>query len=97
MGTSLKISYTAKNKQIDVTASTDFMGNENDMFTPDSSTVIDLTAYYVPIKDLTLRAGLFNLTDEKYYHWSDVNGLEEEDDFYTQSGRNVSLTAKYLF
>ncbi|GLS91075.1 TonB-dependent receptor [Psychromonas marina] len=96
-GTSLKIAYTAKKKQSDVTATTDFMGNENDMFTPDSSTVVDLTAYYVPIEDLTLRAGLFNLTDEKYYNWSDVNGLQEEDDYYTQAGRNFSITAKYLF
>lgn len=96
-GTSLKISYTAKKKGSDVTPTTDFMGNEEDMFTPDSSTVVDLTAYYVPIKDLTLRAGIFNLTDQKYYHWSDVNGLPEEDDFYTQAGRNFSITAKYLF
>lgn len=96
-GTSLKIAYTAKKKQSDVTPSTDFMGNENTMFTPDSAMVVDLTAYYVPIKDLTLRAGVFNLTDEKYYNWSDVNGLETEDDYYTQAGRNVSITAKYLF
>lgn len=96
-GTSLKVSYTAKKKQSDVTPSTDFMGNEKEMFTPDSATVVDLTAYYVPIKDLTLRAGLFNLTNEKYYNWSDVNGLEKEDADYTQAGRNVSLTAKYIF
>jgi hemoglobin/transferrin/lactoferrin receptor protein len=96
-GTSLKISYTAKKKQSDVTPSADFMGNDNDMFTPDSATIVDLTAYYVPVKDLTLRAGLFNLNDEKYYNWSDVNGLEEEDEDYTQAGRNFSITAKYIF
>jgi len=96
-GTSLKVSYTAKKSASDVTPSTDFFGAENDMFLTDSSTVVDLTAYYVPIKDLTLRAGLFNLTDEKYYNWSDVNSLEEEDDYYSQAGRNFSVTAKYRF
>lgn len=96
-GTSIKLSYTAKKSASDVTPTTDWSGAENDMFLSDSSAVIDLTAYYVPIKDLTLRAGLFNLTDEQYYHWSDVNGLSEEDDYYSQAGRNFSLTAKYVF
>ena len=45
-----------------------------------SATVIDLTAYYRPIKDLTLSAGLFNLTDRKYWKWSDVRGEELDAD-----------------
>ena len=96
-GTSLKVSYTAKKDQDDITASTDFTGAELDMFAPDSSTVVDLSAYYVPIKDLTLRAGIFNLTNEKHYNWSDVSGLEEEDKSLSQAERNFSVTAKYVF
>ena len=35
-------------------------------------TLVDLTAYYRPINDLTLRAGLFNAFDKKYWHYSDL-------------------------
>ncbi|MGF1718427.1 TonB-dependent hemoglobin/transferrin/lactoferrin family receptor [Vibrio kyushuensis] len=96
-GSSLKVTYTAKKKQSDVTPGTDRMGNTEDAFTPESSTVVDLTAYYVPMKDVTLRAGIFNATDEEYYNWSDVRGLTEEDKFYTQAGRSFAVTAKYEF
>ena len=89
-GTSIKLSYTAKKSSDDV-------NYDYDVFTPDSATVVDLTAYYVPMEDLTLRAGLFNLTDEQYYNWSEVNGVTEEDADYSQAGRNFSVTAKYLF
>ncbi|MCK6264196.1 TonB-dependent hemoglobin/transferrin/lactoferrin family receptor [Vibrio sp. ZSDE26] len=96
-GSALKVTYTAKKSQSDVTPDTDFMGNPEDVFTPESSTVVDLTAYYVPMKDLTLRAGIFNVTDEEYYNWNDVRGLSEEDKFYTQAGRSFAITAKYDF
>lgn len=87
-GSSLKVSYTAK-KEL----------NDSTKFLPDSATVVDLTAYYIPIENLTLRAGIFNLSDEQYYHWGDVKGLRgtEEDESYSQAGRNFSLTAKYDF
>ncbi|MGC9403557.1 TonB-dependent hemoglobin/transferrin/lactoferrin family receptor [Vibrio genomosp. F10 str. 9ZC157] len=96
-GSSLKVTYTAKKKQSDVTAETNRMGQPSEMFTPNSSTVVDLTAYYVPMKDVTLRAGIFNATDEEYYNWSDVRGQTEEDKFYTQAGRSFAITAKYDF
>ncbi len=81
----------------DITPSKDRSGKEQPVFAPGSSTVVDLTAYYIPMKDLTLRAGIFNLTDEEYYNWSDVRGRQEEDKFYTQAGRNFGLSAKYDF
>ncbi|WP_140322144.1 TonB-dependent receptor, partial [Vibrio parahaemolyticus] len=56
-----------------------------------------ITAYYKPIKDLTLRAGLFNVTDEEYYNWNDVRDLQTENKDLTQAGRNWSITAKYEF
>ena len=59
--------------------------------------MIDLTAYYRPIKDLTLSAGLFNLTDRKYWKWSDVRGEDALDADNTQAGRNWAITAKYEF
>ncbi|WP_375754088.1 TonB-dependent hemoglobin/transferrin/lactoferrin family receptor [Vibrio sp. HN007] len=96
-GTSLKVAYTAAKKESDITPSQDFSGNDNPVFAPDSSTVVDLTAYYIPMEDLTLRAGVFNLTDEEYYNWNDVRSLQKEDKFYTQAGRNFAITAKYEF
>lgn len=66
-------------------------------------TVIDLTAYANIGEHFTVRAGLFNLLDEKYTEWSDLRGLANTaanravKDAWTQPGRNVSvsLTARF--
>ncbi|EGU44232.1 TonB-dependent hemoglobin/transferrin/lactoferrin family receptor [Vibrio splendidus] len=92
-GTSLNISYTAGKKSSDINS----VGLSDEILPTDSATVVDLTAYYLPMKDLTLRAGLFNVTDEEYYSWNDVRGFSQEDKDYTQAGRNWSITAKYEF
>ncbi|MGF1825307.1 TonB-dependent hemoglobin/transferrin/lactoferrin family receptor [Vibrio splendidus] len=92
-GTSLNISYTAGKKSSDINSA----GLKDEILPTDSATVVDLTAYYLPMKDLTLRAGLFNVTDEEYYSWNDVRGFSQEDKDYTQAGRNWSITAKYEF
>ena len=69
-------------------------------FRPDESLVLDL-AGHVRIGDhLTVRAGIFNLTDERYALWSDVAGLlatSAVTDAYTNPGRHarVSLTVRY--
>ena len=69
---------------------------------PDAFTILDATAFARIGRAFTLRAGLFNLTDEKYAWWSDVRGLAEASaavsaDAYTQPGRNfsISLTASF--
>ncbi|PNI00008.1 TonB-dependent hemoglobin/transferrin/lactoferrin family receptor [Vibrio diazotrophicus] len=87
-GTTINLTYTAKKKQSDI---------DGDYLPIDAATVVDITAYYKPINDLTLRAGIFNLTDEEYYNWNDVRGLSAEDKDLTQAKRNFSLTAKYEF
>jgi hemoglobin/transferrin/lactoferrin receptor protein len=49
---------------------------------------------------LTLRAGVFNLTGEKYAEWGDVRCLASTApgrDAYTQPGRNVSVSLTYDF
>ncbi|ELF1353871.1 TonB-dependent hemoglobin/transferrin/lactoferrin family receptor [Vibrio cholerae] len=64
-------------------------------------TVVDLTAYYVPVKDLTVRAGLFNLFDKKYWHYSDISGKTGTDafniDYKSQPGRNWGVSLDYQF
>ena len=64
-------------------------------------TLVDLTAYYRPINDLTLRAGLFNAFDKKYWHYSDLERGNtpgsKNVDFYTQPGRNWGVSLDYQF
>ncbi len=69
-------------------------------FVPGQYTTADLTGW-VDLGDVAvIRAGVFNLTDEKYWNWSDVRGLSNASvarDAYTPPGRNfgVSLTLRY--
>ena len=44
---------------------------------------------------LKLNAGIYNLTDKKYWNWSDVRGVASTSnvlDAYTQPGRNVRVS-----
>lgn len=61
--------------------------------------VFDVTAYYSPIKNLTLRAGLFNAFDIKYYEYNDLTGKESGDNIQMRSepGRNWGLSVDYQF
>jgi len=69
-------------------------------YTPPGFTTLDITAF-VKIGDaVTLRGGLFNVTDEKYAWWSDVRGLTPTStikDAYTQPGRNGSVSLSFRF
>lgn len=63
-------------------------------------TVIDLVAYARIGRDVTLNAGIFNLTDRKYWLWTDVKGVLNAGasfDRYTQPGRNASVSVKWRF
>ncbi|MGD8108939.1 TonB-dependent hemoglobin/transferrin/lactoferrin family receptor [Vibrio sp. TRT 17S01] len=63
-----------------------------------SYNIVDLTAYYRPMQDMTLRAGLFNVFDEKYWLYKDLKGEDEGlDDFDTQAGRNWGISMEYNF
>lgn len=67
---------------------------------PDSYTILDATAFYRVTDGLTLRAGIFNITDAKYALWNDVRGVLATSgvkDSYTQPGRNGSVSISYRF
>lgn len=70
-------------------------------FVPPGWTTVDLTAWVKPLPGLEIAAGLFNLTDEKYWLWSDVRGLTNlpaaSIDRYTQPGRNYGVNARWSF
>lgn len=69
--------------------------------TPGFATV-DLTAYWTLTKYARLAAGVFNIFDEKYWLWSDVNtgvvpGIGAYLDRYTQPGTNASVSIQLAF
>lgn len=69
-------------------------------YTPPAFTTLDVTAFVRIADAVTLRGGLFNLTDEKYAWWSDVRGLAPTStvkDAYTQPGRNGSVSVSVRF
>ncbi|MEA9996656.1 TonB-dependent hemoglobin/transferrin/lactoferrin family receptor [Pseudomonas sp. 10B1] len=63
--------------------------------------VFDLTGYYKVADDVTINAGLYNLTDKKYWSWDDVRGYDSTGeagatspanlDRLTQPGRNFGV------
>ncbi|WP_459207962.1 TonB-dependent receptor [Pseudomonas sp. MLB6B] len=63
--------------------------------------VVDLTGFYKLTDDLTLNAGLYNLTDKKYWQWDSVRGYDglgeagvtqpANLDRLTLPGRNVAI------
>ncbi|TBU74288.1 TonB-dependent hemoglobin/transferrin/lactoferrin family receptor [Pseudomonas daroniae] len=63
--------------------------------------ILDLSGYYKLTDDLTVNAGLYNLTDKQYWLWDDVRGYDGVGeagvtspanlDRLTQPGRNFSV------
>lgn len=71
---------------------------EEDHIDAPSYNLLDITAYYSPVKDMTLRAGLFNVMDEKYWLYEDISSSDTSlNNFDTQAGRNWSVNVEYLF
>lgn len=61
--------------------------------------VMDLSGWWRFTSTTTLTVGIHNLLDKRYWLWSDVRraGLPASDpglDFYTQAGRNVTVSLK---
>lgn len=64
-------------------------------FLPDSFTVFDATAWVAITDNVKLRAGVFNIGDEKYFYWNDIRGIARTSttiDAYSQPGRNYSVS-----
>lgn len=63
--------------------------------------VIDLAGFYKVTDDVTVNAGLYNVTDKKYWQWDDVRGYDSVGeasvtqpanlDRLTQPGRNFAI------
>ena len=64
-------------------------------FTPPSFTILDLTAWWNVTNAVSVRGGVFNLTDKRYWWWSDVRGQNSTSTTlaaYTQPERNASVS-----
>jgi hemoglobin/transferrin/lactoferrin receptor protein len=69
--------------------------------------IFDLLGYWNITRQLTLNAGIFNLTDRKYFLWSDLQGAGGGTsplavnvatlDRFSQPGRKARVTLKYQF
>lgn len=69
-------------------------------FTGSDFVTFDITAYARLTDSLTVRGGVFNLTDRKYWLWQDIRGLAANSavrDAYSQPGRNGSVSISYRF
>jgi hemoglobin/transferrin/lactoferrin receptor protein len=58
-------------------------------------TLVDITAYWNVTDQVTARVGAFNVFDQKYSWWSDINGVSATSlvtDAYTQPGRNFGVS-----
>lgn len=62
--------------------------------------ILDINGYYNVNDKLTIRGGIYNLTNKEYSLWEDIRGRSESTtylDRYTQPGRNFSVSATYEF
>ncbi|NOH30958.1 TonB-dependent hemoglobin/transferrin/lactoferrin family receptor [Vibrio mediterranei] len=62
--------------------------------------LVDITAYVRPTKNFVVRGGVFNLLDQKYWQYSNLQGKTASSqgvDRYTQPGINFGVNAKYEF
>ena len=98
-GTQLILTRAAEKDASRVAASVTCPG-AGSCFIPEGFTILDATAYWNISDAATLRAGVFNIFDEKYAWWSDVRGLSATStiaDAYTQPGRNASVSFVYRY
>jgi hemoglobin/transferrin/lactoferrin receptor protein len=69
-------------------------------FAPPGFTIADATVAFAITPDATVRVGIFNIFDAKYFWWSDVRGLAANSpvtDAFSQPGRNVSFSLIYRY
>lgn len=67
----------------------------NTQFTIPSATTLDMSVQWRLRKDIRLNLAVHNLTDRKYWMWSDVRGLAASstvNDAYTQPGRSAHVS-----
>lgn len=75
-------------------------GGEADLFRPDGYFTLDWINYYNISQNVSLNLGLFNIFNEQYFRWSDVEGLTDDDEDlnrFTQPAFNVAGSIRVRF
>jgi len=88
--------WAKKRDRID---SSNFAPGQQQFATP-SFTTLDLAANWRINRWAEIGAGLFNVTDRKLWHWSDVRGVAQTSpliDAFTQPGRNLAVRARLTY
>lgn len=103
----LGLTYDAPNERWGLGLNATIVGDKNvdrianaTNYAPDGYTTFDVTGYFNIRDNLSLRAGIFNLTDKEYWLWEDVRGYAADTSFlerFTQPGRNASVSLQYRF
>ncbi len=91
-GVALHVTHALEKRRLDRSAGIRFV--------PPAWTTVDLTAWMKPLPSLEIAAGLFNVTDRRYWLWADVRGLTNVAggfDRYTQPGRNAGINVRWRF
>jgi hemoglobin/transferrin/lactoferrin receptor protein len=86
-------------KERDQINSSNFAPGQQQFATP-AFTTLDLTANWRINRWAEIGAGVFNVTDRKVWHWSDVQGVAQTSallDAFTQPGRNVAVRARLTY
>lgn len=68
------------------------------LYTPKAFAAADLTTWVSPIRDVTVRLGVLNLTNAKYFEWTNVRGRQATDptiDRYSSPGVSAIVSASY--
>lgn len=99
-GTLLSWTLVKRKTRVDSTSFNTPDGTSTQFKTPGYG-VLDLAVFYKVTDDLTVNAGLYNLTDKKYWQWDDVRGYDSVGeasvtqpanlDRLTQPGRNFAI------
>jgi hemoglobin/transferrin/lactoferrin receptor protein len=69
-------------------------------FQPGSSEVVDISAGWQLHPQVSLRAAVFNLTDQTYWRWADIANLAANDPMIpllAQPGRNYALSLNFAW
>ena len=96
-----QLSWTLVKRKSRVDDSAYFAPDGGQQFRTPGYGVLDLTGYYQLSEGLTLSAGLFNLTDKRYWQWDDVRSYDAFGesavtqpanlDRLTMPGRNIAV------
>lgn len=73
---------------------------DEDNFATPGYGILDLIGHYKVTDNLSLRAGVYNITDKEHWIYEDVRGKAASDtdlDLYTQPSRNISASLIYTF